>query len=158
MFTDLAEKNLGGHWVIDVYLFLIVSGSFACALAFHNAASRYIYAIGREVPAAEQNTSARPTATHHSPHIASIVQSADHPGAHRRLLRPDAERPRPVLQGGYIYLYGLLALLGTMSILAGPGHLLARGHLVLLGEEDAHGQRLHDADRPALGHGSGCST
>ncbi|MGZ4453400.1 MAG: APC family permease [Nocardioides sp.] len=116
MFTDLAEKNLGGHWVVNVYLFLIVSGSFACALAFHNAASRYIYAIGREVPALHNNLGAT-HGTHHTPHVASIVQSLITlvltVGFY--VLTPNGH---DVLQGGYIYLYGLLAILGTMSILA----------------------------------------
>ncbi len=116
MFTDLAAKNLGGHWVVNVYLFLIVSGSFACALAFHNAASRYIYAIGREVPALEKSLGAT-HGTHHSPHIASILQTLITlvltVGFY--LLAPNGH---DALQGGYIYLYGLLAILGTMSILA----------------------------------------
>ena len=60
MFTDLAEEKLGGHLVVNIYLFLIVSGSFACALAFHNAASRYLYAIGREVPATEDDPRRHP--------------------------------------------------------------------------------------------------
>jgi len=116
MFTQLAAKNLGGHWVVNIYLFLIVSGSFACALAFHNAASRYIYAISRELPAVK-NTLGATHDKHHSPHIASITQTLItvlltvgffllSPGGH------DA------YTGGYIFLYGLLALLGTMAILA----------------------------------------
>jgi amino acid transporter len=114
-FTDLAQKNLGGHWVVDIYLFLIVSGSFACALAFHNAASRYVYAIAREIPGLRNNLGAT-HAKHQSPHIASLVQTAITvvltlgfyiltPGGHS------------VLQGGYIYEYGLLAVLGTFMIL-----------------------------------------
>ncbi len=116
MFTGLAEKNLGGHWVVNIYLFLIVSGSFACALAFHNAASRYIYAIGREVPATKENLGSTHN-KHHSPYVASILQTLItvvltvgfyvlSPGGHDTYI------------GGYIFLYGLLALLGTMSILA----------------------------------------
>ena len=115
MFTDLAAKNLGGHWVVNVYLFLIMSGSFACALAFHNAASRYLYAISRELPAL-QSSLGRTHVKHHTPYIASVTQSLITlvltvcfylltPGGH------DA------LTGGYIFLYGLLALLGTMAIL-----------------------------------------
>lgn len=115
MFTDLAKANLGGSWVADIYLFLIVSGSFACALAFHNAAARYMYAIGREVPILHRNLGAT-HGKHHSPHIASMVQSVitlvltigfylfTHNGS-------------DVTQGGYIYEYGLLAVLGTLAIL-----------------------------------------
>ena len=115
MFTDLAQKNLGGHWVVNIYLFLIVSGSFACALAFHNAASRYLYAIGREVPGFQKTLGATHP-KHQTPHIASIVQTvitvALTVGFYA--LTPNGSQ---VLQGGYIYEYGLLAILGTMAIL-----------------------------------------
>jgi amino acid transporter len=115
MFTDLAAKNLGGHWVVNVYLFLIMSGSFACALAFHNAASRYLYAIGREVPGLSKSLGAT-HGKHHTPYISSIVQSAITVvltiGFY--LLTPNGH---DVLQGGFIFEYGLLAVLGTLSIL-----------------------------------------
>jgi amino acid transporter len=115
MFTDLAAKNLGGHWITYVYEFLIVSGSFACALAFHNAAARYLYAIGREVPALHNSLGAT-HGKHHSPHISSLVQSVITAiltvGFY--FLTPNGSQ---VLQGGYIYEYGLLALLGTAAIL-----------------------------------------
>ena len=115
MFTDLAEKNLGGHWVVNIYLFLIVSGSFACALAFHNAASRYLYAIGREVPGLKSSLGATHP-RHKTPHIASIVQTAITVAltVGFYFLTPKGS---DVLQGGYIYEYGLLAILGTMAIL-----------------------------------------
>jgi amino acid transporter len=115
MFTDLAQANLGGHWITYVYKFLIVSGSFACALAFHNAASRYMYAIGREVPGFSRSLGAT-HGKHHSPHIASIVQSVITlvltVGFY--LLTPGGSSPT---KGGYIYLYGLLAVLGTFALL-----------------------------------------
>jgi amino acid transporter len=115
MFTDLAAKDLGGHWVVNIYLFLIVSGSFACALAFHNAASRYLYAIARELPSMRSTLGAT-HATHKSPHIASVVQTIITivltVGFY--VLTPKGS---DVLQGGYIFEYGLLAILGTMAIL-----------------------------------------
>jgi len=115
MFTDLAKANLGGSWITYVYLFLIVSGSFACALAFHNAAARYMYAIGREVPALRRSLGAT-HGKHHSPHISSIVQSvitlALTVGFY--FLAPNGSDAN---QGGYIYEYGLLAVLGTMAVL-----------------------------------------
>jgi len=115
MFTDLAEANLGGSWITYVYLFLVVSGSFACALAFHNAAARYMYAIGREVPGLRRSLGAT-HGKHRSPHISSIVQSvitlALTVGFY--ILTPNGSDAN---QGGYIYEYGLLAVLGTMAIL-----------------------------------------
>ncbi|HEV2141258.1 MAG TPA: APC family permease, partial [Candidatus Dormibacteraeota bacterium] len=52
---------------------LIITGSFACGMAFHNTACRYFYSLGREkvLPAALGNTHPR----WKSPHIASITQS-----------------------------------------------------------------------------------
>src|SRR3954453_1778651 len=104
MFTDLAAANLGGRWVVDVYLFLIVSGSFACALAFHNAASRYMYAIGRELPGLRLNLGATLPA-HGSPHVASLVQT----GATVLLTLGFyflTEGGGDVAQGAYVYQYG----------------------------------------------------
>ena len=115
LFTDLAAKNLGGHWVVNVYLFLLVSGSFACAMAFHNAASRYLFAIGREVPSWRRHIGAAHP-KHGSPHIASMVQTAVTIvltlGFYLFTVNGD-----DVVQGAYVYEYGLLAIMGTMAIL-----------------------------------------
>jgi amino acid transporter len=53
--------------------FLVVSGFFACALAFHNNASRYFYSLGRDgiLPRALGRTHHM----HRSPHIAAGVQA-----------------------------------------------------------------------------------
>jgi amino acid transporter len=115
MWVDLAEAKLGGSFIGDIYLFLIVVGSFACGLAFHNAASRYIFAIARELPLTKHNLG-RTHGSHHTPHVASITQSVITLvltlGFY--FLTPDGSDPAT---GGYIYQYGLLAILGTMSIL-----------------------------------------
>jgi amino acid transporter len=115
MFTHLAAANLGGEWITYIYIFLMVSGSFACALAFHNAASRYLFAIGRELPATKKTLGAT-HGKHKSPHIASAVQSVVTLllTAGFYFLTVGGDDPN---RGGYIYLYGLLALLGTMAIL-----------------------------------------
>ncbi|WP_271189445.1 APC family permease [Dactylosporangium matsuzakiense] len=115
MFTKLAERNLGGSWITYVYLFLIVSGSFACALAFHNAAARYMFAIARDLPLLQRSLGAT-HAKHHSPHIASFTQSiitlVITVGFY--FLTVGGDDPT---RGAYIYEYGLLALVGTMAIL-----------------------------------------
>ena len=51
---------------------LILTGSFACAMAFHNVAMRYFYAMGREgiLPRALGKTHP----THKSPYVASITR------------------------------------------------------------------------------------
>lgn len=43
------QANLGS-FAESTYRVLLVIGSFACAMAFHNAASRYVFALGRELP------------------------------------------------------------------------------------------------------------
>ncbi|WP_222711029.1 APC family permease [Quadrisphaera setariae] len=115
MFTGLAAANLGGEWVADVYLFLIVAGSFACAQAFHNAASRYLFAMGRDLPALRGSLGAV-HGKHGSPHVASLVQTgitaAFVIGFY--LLTTNGS---DVGQGAYFYMYSLLALMGTMAIL-----------------------------------------
>ncbi len=115
LWVDLAEAKLGGAFIGDVYLFLIMVGSFACGLAFHNAASRYLFAIGRELPATK-NTLGRTHGVHHTPHIASITQSMITlvltVGFY--FLTTDGDQ---ALRGAYFYEYGLLAILGTMAIL-----------------------------------------
>ncbi|NWF29056.1 APC family permease [Streptomyces sp. PKU-EA00015] len=96
-----------GAWAVDAFQWLLLTGSFACGMAFHQCASRYLYAIGREGflhPAL-----GRTHRSHGSPYIASYVQSAI----------------AVVLVGAfwltgqdpYIHLYTLLAILGTMAIL-----------------------------------------
>ena len=37
-----------GHWVSSVMSYLIITGSFACGMAFHNTTARYLYSLGRE--------------------------------------------------------------------------------------------------------------
>jgi amino acid transporter len=149
LWVDLAEDKLGGAFIGDIYLFLIMIGSFACGLAFHNAASRYIYAIGREVPATRHNLGAT-HGTHQTPYVASAVQSIITLvltlGFY--FLAGDGGKP---FEGAYIYQYGLLAILGTMAILivqaitsaavisyfhvkkAAPGNLLVTGVIPALG-------------------------
>jgi amino acid transporter len=149
LWTDLAKDKLGGDFVGDIYLFLIVMGSFACGLAFHTAASRYLYAIGREVPATK-NTLGATHGTHGTPHIASIVQSVI-TVVLTVLFYFLTTNGDDVTKGAYIYQYGLLAILGTMAILivqaitslaviwyfhvkkAKPGNILTTGIIPALG-------------------------
>ena len=37
-----------GHWVSSIMSYLIITGSFACGMAFHNTTARYMYSLGRE--------------------------------------------------------------------------------------------------------------
>jgi amino acid transporter len=125
LWQKLVDANLGGA-ALGLYKILVVLGSFACAMAFHNAAARYIYAIGRETPwAGVRNTLGSTHPTHRSPAVASWLQTAI-----TLLLMvafyfltavkaPDASGNKvdtPVLVP-YVNAYGLLALIGTAMIL-----------------------------------------
>lgn len=72
MFFQPTEK-FAGHWAVLIFQWLMMTGSFACALAFHNCAARYGYALGREglLP----RTLGRTHKTHGSPFVASFTQS-----------------------------------------------------------------------------------
>ena len=64
---------IAGHWVGSMLSYLIITGSFACGMAFHNTTSRYFYSLGREglLPRALGRTHPK----WKSPHIASVTQS-----------------------------------------------------------------------------------
>lgn len=125
LFFNLVQSNLGGV-LLDVYKGLLVIGSFACALAFHNAASRYLYALGREMPSEKiKNTLGGTHPEHGSPYIASTIQSVITLlivlafAFFTAVQVPDANGTpvdTPILVP-YVNVYGLLALIGTAAIL-----------------------------------------
>src|SRR5438445_573351 len=113
-FFFIPTKDFVGGGVRDIMSYLIITGSFACGMAFHNTAARYFYSLGRErvVPSVLGRT-------HHrwkSPHIATLTQSAiaalivigfaAFTGTHD-----------PASQA-YLQLYGLMAVMGVIIILA----------------------------------------
>jgi amino acid transporter len=69
----IAMRDFGSHWLATIMQVFILTGSFACAMAFHNVAMRYFYAMGREgiLP----RSLGRTHPVHKSPYIASIVQT-----------------------------------------------------------------------------------
>ncbi|MDI2132815.1 APC family permease [Yinghuangia seranimata] len=108
--SGLFFNPLGDHygsWAVKVFQWLVVTGSFACAMAFHQCASRYLYAIGREgfIHPALGKTHPKQG----SPYVASAVQSIITVVLIVLFLIADKDP--------YVDLYGLLALLGTMAIL-----------------------------------------
>ena len=125
LFFNLVDAKLGGV-LLDVYKILLVIGSFACAMAFHNAASRYLFALGREIPSERvRSTIGAAHAKHGSPHVASAVQSTITLlivlafAAFTAVQVPDANGTpvdTPALVP-YTNIYGLLALIGTAAIL-----------------------------------------
>jgi amino acid transporter len=105
---------IAGRWVGSLLSFLIITGSFACGMAFHNTTARYAYSLGREGLLPKQLGKTHPR--WHSPHIASIVQSviaaiivigfALFTGSND-----------PASQA-YLQLYGLMAVMGVIIILS----------------------------------------
>ncbi|MGE0219751.1 APC family permease [Mycolicibacterium sp.] len=103
-------RDTYGEWAITLFNILLVTGSFACGMAFHNCASRYLYALGREgLSSGLQKTLGATHKTHGSPYIASFVQSGI---ALVLVLAFFVAGMDP-----YIHMYTLLAILGTMAIL-----------------------------------------
>ncbi|MEV3854544.1 APC family permease [Streptomyces sp. NPDC050095] len=106
LFFDPAHSFIGA-WAVDAFQWLLITGSFACGMAFHQCASRYLYAIGREGflhPAL-----GRTHRVHGSPYIASFVQSVIAVAIVAAFWLTG--------QDPYVHLYTLLAILGTMAIL-----------------------------------------
>jgi amino acid transporter len=60
--------------VADAMLVLLLTSLFAALLAFHNAISRYLFALGRQGVA--PTALGRPHARHASPHVGSLAQTA----------------------------------------------------------------------------------
>ena len=99
-----------GSWAVTLFQILLTTGSYACGMAFHNCAARYIYAIGREdVLPGTAKTVGRSHSIHGSPHVAGFVQSA----AALAIVLWFAGTGRDP----YGDLYGVIALLGTAAIL-----------------------------------------
>ncbi|PZS38199.1 MAG: APC family permease [Pseudonocardiales bacterium] len=107
-------KQYGGQWVSSIMSYLIITGSFACGMAFHNTTARYMYSLGREglLPAPLGRT-------HHkfkSPHIASIVQTVI--AALIIILFAVFTGSNDPASQAYLQLYGLMAVMGVIIILS----------------------------------------
>lgn len=106
-----------GSWAKNIYEVLVVTSSFACALAFHNTASRYIYSFGREgLTDTLHKTIGSTHSKHKSPHVASIFQTVITliiTLGFYFLEKPTKSAP----DVAYFFQYGLLAIMGTMALL-----------------------------------------
>ncbi|BBY58740.1 APC family permease [Mycolicibacterium sarraceniae] len=103
-------RNYYGGWAITMFNVLLVTGSFACGMAFHNCASRYLYALGREgLSKYLQRTIGATHPTHGSPYVASFVQSGITLVIILAFLAAGMDP--------YSDMYTLLAILGTMAIM-----------------------------------------
>jgi amino acid transporter len=66
-------REFVGQWGVTVFEWLVLGGSFACALAIHNSAARYLFAFGRDGLLWHRLGGAHHR--HASPWIASLTQS-----------------------------------------------------------------------------------
>src|SRR5205809_7860963 len=113
-FFFIPTADFIGGWARDIMSYLIITGSFACGMAFHNTAARYFYSLGRE--------RVLPTylgRTHHrwkSPHLATLTQSA----IAALIVAGFAifAGTRDPASQAYLQLYGLMAVMGVIIILA----------------------------------------
>jgi amino acid transporter len=117
-FYFIPAQHYGGLLLKDLLSWFIITGSFACGMAFHNTTARYMYSLGREsvLPKALGRTHKR----YHSPHIASTTQSVI--AALILLAFALFAKVDPKLGAGdsvgYLQVYGLMAVMGVVSILA----------------------------------------
>ena len=96
---------------------LILTGAFACAMAFHNVTMRYLYATGREgiLPSALGRTHGK----HEVPHIANVTQTVI---AIAIMLIWGATSGGygfdQAFDGAYVRVYTMMAVQGVVWILA----------------------------------------
>jgi amino acid transporter len=107
-------KTIAAPWVASVMSYLIITGSFACGMAFHNTTARYFYSLGREglMPAPLGRTHPR----WHSPHIASLTQSGI--AAFIIILFAVFTGTGDPTSQAYVQVYGLMAVMGVIIILS----------------------------------------
>jgi amino acid transporter len=116
-FYFIPAKQFGGEFLKDALSWFIITGSFACGMAFHNTTARYMYSLGREgvLPKALGRTHPR----HRSPHIASITQSVIALIIVVLFVARASTGGQPAsFSVAYLQVYGLMAVMGVVSILA----------------------------------------
>lgn len=96
-----------GPWAVTVFEWLVLGGSFACALAIHNSAARYLFAFGRDRLLWHRLGGAHHR--HASPWIASLTQSA-FAGVLLVICAVSGSDP-------YAVLFVLVAILATLCLL-----------------------------------------
>ena len=113
-FFFIPTKEFVGSWASDIMSWLIITGSFACGMAFHNTAARYFFSLGRErvLPSILGRTHPR----WKSPYMGVLAQSAASAFV-VGLFAIFAGTNDPTSQA-YIQLYGLMAVMGVIIILS----------------------------------------
>jgi amino acid transporter len=117
-FYFLPAHHFAGSFLRGALSWFIITGSFACGMAFHNTTARYMYSLGRErvLPAVLGRT-------HHrfkSAWVASVTQSAIATLILLAFVLWAKSNPKLGAGSsiGYIQVYGLMAVMGVVSILA----------------------------------------
>ncbi len=113
-FYFIPAQDFIGGWAKDIMSYLIITGSFACGMAFHNTAARYFYSLGRErvLPHMLGWTHRR----WRSPHVATLTQSAI--AAFIVALFAVFTGTHDPGSQAYLQLYGLMAVMGVIIIVA----------------------------------------
>jgi amino acid transporter len=113
-FFFIPTKEFLGSGIKEIMSWLIITGSFACGMAFHNTAARYFYSLGREgiMPSALGRTHPK----WKSPHLASVAQTAI--AAFIILLFTIFVGANDPTTEAYVQLYGLMAVMGVIIILS----------------------------------------
>jgi len=109
--------TFGNQFLSDVMSYLIITGSFACGMAFHNTTARYLFSLGREKVLPHQL--GKTHEKHKSPHIASMTQSAIAAViviAFAIFAAVDSSLGASY-SVGYLQVYGLMAFMGVVLIL-----------------------------------------
>jgi amino acid transporter len=112
-FFLIPAEDFAGWFLRSAMSYLIITGSFACGMAFHNTAARYFYSLGREriLPPVLGRTHPR----WKSPHIASLTQSVIALVivlGFALFIGTDDEFTQ-----AYLQVYGLMAFMGVVIIL-----------------------------------------
>ena len=117
-FYFLPAQHYGSLFLKDCLSWFIITGSFACAMAFHNTTGRYMYSLGRERVLYKGLGTTHPK--YLSPHIASTTQSAIASVIFLLfvLFATPAKGDNGGFSVGYLQVYGLMAVMGVVSILA----------------------------------------
>ena len=94
-FFFIPAKQFGNEFLKDALSYFIITGSFACGMAFHNTTARYMYSLGREgvlPPGAGAHARAAPQPAHRLDH--AVGDRADHRGRCSWRARAPAASPR----------------------------------------------------------------
>lgn len=101
-------RTFAGEWGVVAMEWFVLGGSFACALAIHNSATRYLYAFGRDGILWQRL--GRSHVRHQSPHVASVTQSIFAAGLVVVSFAADVDP--------YGELFVLVAIMATVSLLS----------------------------------------